>query len=68
MAARSNFFPKFQIAISHLFLDRFEQNLHQNDCFDKFFSLKGFVVECCVLIEDKVYNHFLSMKKKTSCW
>ena len=39
MAAKSHFVPKFQILISHLFLDRLKQNRHQYICFDHFFRL-----------------------------
>ena len=48
MVAKGHFVPKFQMSISHLFLVRFEQNLHQDVNFDQFFSFKGTVVEYCV--------------------
>ena len=50
IAAKSHFVPKFQMSICHVFLDRFEQNLRKNVFFDQFFSLKGIVVEYCVLL------------------
>ena len=49
MATKSHFVPKFQMSISQVFLDRFEQNVRQNVCFHQLLSLKYLVVEYCVL-------------------